>query len=91
MCQTGAMNHTLGFNLHVLGEVPSSVKVTCYESDALTGAVLAPLIDTLLGALATEELRLLIDPTEFSLPQYKAAMAFLDSKDRKGKVVVTVP
>ncbi len=91
MCQTGALSHTPGFNLHLLGEVPSSVKVTCYESDTLTGATLAPLIDTLLAALATEKLRLPIDPTEFSLPQYKAAMAFLDSKDRKGKVVVTVP
>ena len=91
MCQTGALSHTPGFNLHLLGEVPSSVKVTCYESDTLTGAVLAPLINTLLAALATEKLRLPIDPTEFSLPQYKAAMAFLDSKDRNGKVVVTVP
>lgn len=91
MCQTGALSHTPGFNLHLLGEVPSSVKVTCYESDTLTGAALAPLIDTLLGALASDEVRLPIDPTEFSLPQYKAAMAFLDSKDRKGKVVVAVP
>jgi len=91
MCQTGALSHEPGFNLHLLGEVPSSVKVTCYESDTLTAAVLAPLIDRLLNALAAESVRLPLDPTEFSLQQYKAAMAFLDSKDRKGKVVVTVP
>ena len=91
MCQTGALSHEPDFNLHLLGEVPSSVKVTCYESDTLTGTVLAPLIDRLLNALAAESVHLPLDPTEFSLQQYKAAMAFLDSKDRKGKVVVTVP
>ncbi len=91
MCQTGALSHTPGFGLQLLGEVPSSVKVTCYESDTLTGDVLAPLIDTLLDALATKKLGLPIDPTEFSLSQYKAAMAFLDSNDRTGKIVVTVP
>ncbi len=74
LCQTGALSHAPGFNLHVLGEVPSAVKVTCYESDTLTGAVLAPVIDKLLAALAAGSVRIPLDPTEFSLPEYEAAM-----------------
>ena len=31
MCQTGALTHTPGFGLRLLGEVPSSVKVAPWK------------------------------------------------------------
>jgi NADPH:quinone reductase-like Zn-dependent oxidoreductase len=74
----------------LLGEVPSSVKLCCFESDLLTGAALSPLIGRILEAVRRKALALPIDPAEFSLEHYHDALEFLDSKERKGKVVVTV-
>jgi len=90
MCQTGAFGHVPDFGLHLLGEVPSSVKVTCFESDVLTGAVMAPLIGQIVRAMNEGTFALPLDPTEFTLEQYTQALAFLDDKARKGKVVVSV-
>jgi NADPH2:quinone reductase len=90
MCQTGALSDVQDFRLHLLGEVPSSVKVTCFESDGLTATVISPLIERLVAAVTRKVLALPLDPTEFTLEQYKEALEFLDSKERNGKVVVTV-
>ncbi len=90
MCQTGAMAAAEGFTLHLLGEVPSAVKVTCFESDGLTHHVMEPLIGKLLDAATGGTIELSLDPTEFDLEDYDRALAFLDSKERRGKVVVTV-
>jgi NADPH:quinone reductase len=90
LCQTGALSDVPGFGLHLLGEVPSSVKLTCFESDLLTGATMAPLIGRILEAVGRKALALPLDPAEFSLEQYQDALGFLDSKERRGKVVVTV-
>ncbi len=90
MCQTGALSHPPGFTLHVLGEVPSSVLVTCFESDTLMGATVSPLIERLVGAICDGTLEPSLDPTEFSFSQYSDALAFLDSRQRTGKVVVSV-
>ena len=56
----------------------------------LTGATMAPLIGRLVGAIGEGTFELPLDPTEFTLAQYDDAMAFLDSKQRRGKLVVTV-
>lgn len=90
MCQTGALGHVPGFSLRLLGEVPSGVKVTCFESDVLTGAAVRPLMDRLIAAIAGGAWSVPMDPTEFRLDEYAAAMAFLDAKERRGKVVVSV-
>ena len=90
MCQTGALTTQDGFSLHLLGEVPSGVKMTCFESDGLTHHVMAPLLDRLLAAVADGRLDISPDPTEFGLEAYGEALAFLDSRERLGKVVVTV-
>ncbi|MGH1347819.1 MAG: alcohol dehydrogenase catalytic domain-containing protein [Nannocystales bacterium] len=91
MCQTGALTDVEGFGLHLLGEVPSAVKVTCFESDGLTHHVMAPLVGRLIDALTAGALQPSIDPTEFSLEEYGQALDFLDSPDREGKVVVSLP
>lgn len=91
MCQTGALSHVPGFSLRLLGEVPSSVKVTCFESDVLTGAVLSAVIERVLDAMRRGALRVPLDPVEFTLERYADALEFLDSETRTGKVVVTVP
>jgi|GEM_PF-955758 len=91
MCQTGALAGVDGFGLHLLGEVPSGVKVTCFESDGLTHHVMDPLVGKLIAALRAGTITLAVDPTEFALEDYAEAMAFLDSPERKGKVVIEVP
>ena len=90
MCQTGALAAEDGFCLHLLGEVPSGVKVTCFESDGLTHHVMAPLLGRLLAAVAEGRLDVSPDPTELELEQYQEALDFLDSRERRGKVVLTV-
>jgi hypothetical protein len=85
------LSHPPNFSLHLLGEVPSSVKVTCFESDTLTGATLSPLVGRIVRAMRRRALELPLDPAELTLSQYGEALAFLDSKERQGKVVVTVP
>lgn len=90
LCQTGALGHVPGFGLRLLGEVPSSVKVTCFESDVLTGATMSSVIGPLVEAVSQGALELPLDPTEFALSQYDQALAFLDADTRRGKVVVTV-
>lgn len=90
LCQTGALNHVPGFGLRLLGEVPSSVKVTCFESDVLTGARMSAVIARVVEAVQRGALALPLDPVEFTLEEYPAALDFLDSGERLGKVVVTV-
>lgn len=91
MCQTGALTHVPNLSLRLQGEVPSSVKVTCFESDGLTGAQLAPVVARVVESVGRGVLPLLLDPVEFTLEQYADALDFLDSSARTGKVVVTVP
>lgn len=91
MCQTGALTHVPNFGLRLLGEVPSSVKVTCFESDVLTGAQMSGVVARVVEAVERVVLPLPLDPVEFTLDQYQDALDFLDSKARTGKVVVTVP
>lgn len=91
MCQTGALTHVPDFSLRLLGEVPSSVKVTCFESDVLTGARMSAVIEPILDAIKRGALTLPLDPVEFTLGQYTDALDFLDSEARTGKVVITVP
>lgn len=90
MCQTGALAAKDGFSLHLLGEVPSGVKVTCFESDGLTHHAMAPLLGRLLAAVADGRIDISPDPAELGLEAYEQALAYLDSRERRGKVVLTV-
>ncbi len=91
MCQTGALTHVPGFGLRVLGEVPSAVRITCFESDTLTGGTVSRVVEGVFAAVRRRALALPLDPEAFTLQQYGDALAFLDSEEREGKVVVTVP
>ncbi len=90
MCQMGALSRAEHFRLRLLGEVPSAVKVTCYESDTLVGAELAPVLGELVHAVASGDLELALDAREFFLDDYLEALNYLDAPDRRGKVVVSV-
>lgn len=91
LCQTGVLGMGAGPAFHsVLGEVPSTVKVTCYESDGLTAATLGPLMRELCAAVLSGALKVPLDPAEFELRDIGAAFEHMRSKARHGKVVVTV-
>lgn len=90
LCQTGALSYDPNFSLHVLGEIPPTVKVTCFESDGLMAASIAPLMEQVIIAVTQGVFKIPIEATEFNFSQYREAIKFLDADTRSGKVVVTM-
>lgn len=91
MCQTGALTHLPDSGPRLLGEVPSSVKVTSFESDELAGAGMSAVIVRILEAFRRGVLGLPLHPVKLGHARYARAVGVLDSEARTGRVVVTVP